>query len=180
MGCRGRRNNLNQKQDSKEMLVIKKTRNNNKHRELCLSVASWLRQNRNNENLIPRCQYATVELVTSNNESPDVFGWIYWCSILIEVKVSHADFLKDAVKFSRIYPNKGIGEFRYYCCPNEVIKENEVPLNWGLIYENDGVFTIIKTANRMQSYCTGERAIFNSILRRENIKPQIFNYRKIE
>ncbi len=77
-------------------------------------------------------------------ENPDAIGWRYgWglCeyegSILIECKTSRADFKKDFQKKFRINQHEGIGNWRFYMCPTDVIKPEEVPEKWGLIYVDD-------------------------------------------
>lgn len=89
---------------------------NTQHRELCILAAKWLRRSKLRG---PSCPYAAVELVTAAQESPDVFGWNYWATVLIEVKVSRSDFLADAKKWFRQYPEEGVGAFRYYAAPKD-------------------------------------------------------------
>lgn len=144
----------------------------NPHHELCLLAGKWLR---NNQYKLP---YVAVELVVDNAELPDAFGWNYWTTVLIEVKVSRPDFLADKKKPFRIMPDDGLGEFRYYCCPKGLIKTEELPEKWGLLYEDKGKLSLIKEAERQIANYRAEKTIYTSILRREGIKPQIFNYRK--
>lgn len=92
MGVKGRRPN-----DGKTGPIIPAPnptkKENTQHRELCILAAKWLRRSKLRG---PSCPYAAVELVTAAQESPDVFGWNYWATVLIEVKVSRSDFLADA------------------------------------------------------------------------------------
>jgi hypothetical protein len=68
-------------------------------------------------------------------ESPDYLGWnSKGASTLIEVKVSRSDFLADAKKPWRRNPNYALGRYRYYACPNGLIKKEDLPEGWGLIY----------------------------------------------
>lgn len=55
-------------------------------------------------------------------------------SYLIETKISRSDFLADAKKTFRKDPTQGIGDYRYYACPEGLIKPDELPEKWGLIY----------------------------------------------
>jgi hypothetical protein len=119
-----------------------------------------------------------IELVAAIPETPDVFGWNYWTTVLVEVKTSRADFMADAKKEFRQNPEQGVGERRYYCCPAGLILTDELPEKWGLLYEANGVLTVIKKAERQVANYKSERIILSSILRREGIKPKIFNYRK--
>lgn len=155
----------------------KRKYNMDSHRSLCLNAGRWLRKS---GRIHPAsCPWCVVELVTTNQETPDVFGWNYWTTILIEVKVSHSDFLADSKKTFRKFPEEGIGEYRFYCCPDGMIKVNELPDNWGLLYEQDGVIQLVKEAERQVSDCRSERLIYASIMRRQGIKPQLFDYRKV-
>lgn len=156
----------------------KRERDNNQHRELCLLVGKWLRKTGSFTQ--PSCPYVAVELVTATQEQPDVFGWNYWSTVLIEVKISRSDFLADAKKFFRQHPNEGLGDYRYYCCPEGLIKQEELPDDWGLLYEKDGVIRLVKRAGYQQANHLAERTIYGSIARREGIKPQLFDYRKKE
>lgn len=81
------------------------------------------------------CGVAFKELVTLSNECPDVIGLQSGGnSVLIEVKVSRSDFLADRKKSFRLYPEKGMGTYRFYMCPEGLIKPEDLPCNWGLIY----------------------------------------------
>jgi hypothetical protein len=57
-------------------------------------------------------------------------------SIVLEAKVSRADFLADAKKPHR-QPGKGLGRWRYYLCPEGLISPDELPLGWGLLYASE-------------------------------------------
>lgn len=155
--------------------VPKRPHDNTQHRELCLLAAKWLRRSKLTS---PSCPYVAVELVTINQESPDVFGWNYWATVLIEVKVSRSDFLADAKKSFRQQPEEGVGAFRYYCSPEGLITEADLPDKWGLLWEKDGVITVVKDAERQQQNAQGEITILASIMRREGVKPRLFDYRK--
>lgn len=72
-----------------------------------------------------------------NREYPDVIGFTgRGHSVLIEVKISRADFLSDKNKLFRKNPEQGMGDYRFYCCPSGLIKLDDLPDNWGLIYVN--------------------------------------------
>lgn len=96
--------------------------------------------------LSKRCKVVLPEFYSYNNELPDVIGFTRgsqvregrWLSgeytMLVEVKVSRNDFLADKRKSFRQTPGKGMGDLRYYCCPKGLIKPEELPDNWGLLY----------------------------------------------
>lgn len=75
--------------------------------------------------------FAFKELKSISDEIPDVIGFDSWQSILIEVKVSRSDFLSDKKKPHRA---KGMGNWRFYLCPKGMIRKEELPEKWGLIY----------------------------------------------
>lgn len=146
------------------------------HRELCVKAAKYLRS----KGLQPfhKCQYSVCELERAG-ECPDAFGWGGSATQLIEVKVSRSDFHSDKKKHWRQYPSYGIGRFRSYLCPKGVIKESDLPSKWGLLYADDkGRITEIVQAEAQESNQTEEVNLVASILRREQIRPQMFSYKK--
>jgi len=62
----------------------------------------------------------------------DILGFRSRCSAIIEVKVSRADFLVDRKKPHR--NSRGIGLYRFYLCPENLIAPNELPSGWGLLH----------------------------------------------
>jgi len=54
-------------------------------------------------------------------------------SIVVEAKISRADFLADRNKSFRQRPETGIGEFRYFITPSGLVRPEELPAKWGLI-----------------------------------------------
>lgn len=81
-----------------------------------------------------RCGVAFKELKSVNAEIPDAIGFNSWSSVVVECKVSRGDFLQDKHKEHR---KKGMGSHRFYCCPKGLIKKEELPEGWGLIYVDD-------------------------------------------
>lgn len=174
MGTRGKRRGL--LTEATATPQQKHTITESAHRSLCLLAGKWLKNTRLYD--IPTCPYVAVELVTANSgELADVFGWNYWTSVLIEVKVSRSDFLADAKKPFRINPEDGMGEHRFYCCPKGLIAPEELPEKWGLLYEDNGKITVEKVAERQTANHRSEKTILMSVMRREGIKPKVFNYR---
>jgi hypothetical protein len=180
MGNRGNRFEIKEKLPVKE----KRKRDTTKHSELCTMAAKWIRRDKGKItgiNSPVKYDYAVVDLVTGNcQEIPDVFAWSSWASAMIEVKVSRSDFLAE--KGNKPWRNNefkgsGVGEYKYYCCPENLIKEDEIPPAWGLLYEINGNIVLIKDAERTPSNKSGEFAILLSIMRREGIKAQLFDYR---
>jgi hypothetical protein len=142
------------------------------HKELCEIGARFLKN---------RCQekfpVVFVEISTASPETPDVIGFNSMRSALIEVKTSRADFKRDAQKFFRIHPEQGVGNFRYYLCPENLIAPEDVPPKWGLIWVNSrGQTKVVKEILKGNCGCMldnwfevnqrSERSILYSGLRR--------------
>lgn len=84
------------------------------------------------------CGVAFKELKALTNECADVIGFgSGGFSVLIEVKVSRSDFLADKKKSFRKNPEKGMGTERYYMCPQGLLKPEDMPVGWSLIYVNE-------------------------------------------
>lgn len=131
------------------------------HSDLCAIAVKWLKRPESRKG--PNCHVAISE-TSSYTEIPDAVGYskaqihkmdrqddIDFCTV-VEVKVSRADFLKDASKPHRVNSEEGIGDHRYYMCPKDLIKKEELPAGWGLLYVNDrGHIKVIATASKMKS-----------------------------
>lgn len=124
------------------------------------------------------CGFSVKELKTTTNEIVDVLGFGAWGhSVLIEAKVSYNDFKADAKKPFRKNPEQGVGKYRFYCCPKGLIKVEDLPENWGLIYEENKKLEVIfnpygsLTGNIFKGGFEynkdAERAIMYSALRRK-------------
>lgn len=141
------------------------------------------------------CGVAFKELysMASNGEYPDVIGFgSGGHSVLVEVKVSRADFLNDKNKSFRKTPAQGMGSERYYCCPTGLIKPEELPTGWGLVYvdikgkaklvhkplenysmESNGRTFSTNRTYRHEKNTTAEHGLMYSALRRLHIKGHI-------
>lgn len=100
----------------------------------------------------------------STREQPDVLGIKSGKTILIECKANRKDFLKDKTKKVRVNTDLGIGDYRYYLCPPNIILPDDITNGFGLLYcypklirlingpnkkdiiNNDGAFTSNKCA----------------------------------
>lgn len=149
------------------------------HYELCCEAAKWLRRKKNSERYTGRWKWVAVELNVVGTENTDVWGYSGDSTVVVEVKTSRADFLKDKNKWWRTDEARDywVGNYRYYLAPKGIIKEDELPENWGLLEWENGEITRVKSATYMKTNSTGELRIMSSILRRENFKDGIFNYR---
>lgn len=155
---------------------------NSLHYELCKLGAKHIRSRKNST--LPfntPCKFATVELVCAGAELTDVWGTNGYETVIIEVKTSHADFLADRRKYARSKQaqmlNHQIGNYRYYLCPEGVIKEEELPENWGLLLWDGKKIHKAKMATKVESSVTMELLHITSVISRI-LKPQTFNFRE--
>jgi hypothetical protein len=81
-----------------------------------------------------RCGVVLSEQACVSGEMPDAIGWKKAChSVLVECKVSRADFLADREKPFRRKPEIGVGCERYYLAARGLIPVEDVPTGWGLL-----------------------------------------------
>lgn len=110
-----------------------------KHEELVGRAARWLRGTRDCLWVLTESKAGFVYV-----ESADAIGWDRrGMSHLIECKVSQADFQRDKYKEFRALPSMGMGSFRYYLVPKELVDyvTERLPSRWGLLYlAGDRVF----------------------------------------
>lgn len=100
------------------------------HTDLVKIAETWLLRTR-------KCSFVFTELVClATPEAPDAIGFRSRYSILLECKISRADFLSDAKKIFRCDSALGAGVYRFYLCPEGIIKPDELPAKWGLIWVN--------------------------------------------
>lgn len=97
------------------------------HEALVEMAVRWLRTSY-------RCGIILSEQACCSGEVPDVIGWKGRCrSVLVECKVSRADFLADRNKPWRANPEGALGCERYYMAPAGLIGAAELPPGWGLL-----------------------------------------------
>lgn len=114
---------------------------------------------------------------------PDVIGFRATCSAVIEAKASRSDFLADAHKPERSRGG-GLGTYRFYLCPPEIISPGDLPPRWGLLeamtkglrlavgpagnlWPGTGADSADRQAFQHASSAERERAILFSIARRQ-------------
>ncbi len=96
------------------------------HAKLVSLAVAWLRRY--------RCGVVLSEQACVSGEMPDAIGWKRAChSVLVECKVSRADFLADREKPFRQKPESGVGCERYYLAPRGLIRLQELRPGWGLL-----------------------------------------------
>jgi hypothetical protein len=96
---------------------------------------------------------------------PDAIGWKRAChSVLVECKVSRADFLADRDKPFRQKPETGVGCERYYLAPQGLIGAAELPAHWGLLEVNGREIEKVKASAKNLRTETGFRYEMNLLL----------------
>lgn len=157
------------------------SRTDSLHYKLCELGAKFLKSRKNAEPWRTPNKYVVVEMVAMTTENPDVWATNGYETSLIEVKTSHADFLADQKKYARSEAARiaghQLGNYRYYLSPEGVIKEEELPSNWGLLVWDGKKIRKVKAATYVPSSTSEELIMMTSILSRI-VKPQIFNFRK--
>lgn len=142
------------------------------HSEIVEKAAKWLKKHKENI-IIPNCRLVLTELKCSSHsgEIPDIIGWSSTYSVLIEVKISKADFRRDAKKLYRRWSN-GMGQFIYYLVPEGLlIKDSWIYPKCGLLTINDkGKILIVKKAEkRNEADLISERSLLLSYIRRNQL-----------
>ena len=96
------------------------------HAQLVEKAVHWLRSSY-------RCGIVLSEQACCTGEVPDVIAWKGRCrSVVVECKVTRADFLADLKKPWRSGAN-ALGCERFYLAPKGLIDANELPKHWGLL-----------------------------------------------
>jgi hypothetical protein len=96
------------------------------HAQLVQLAVKWLRRY--------RCGVVLSEQACLSGEMPDAIGWKRAChSVLVECKISRADFLIDRDKPFRKNTKQALGCERFYLAPAQLIKREELPAGWGLL-----------------------------------------------
>jgi len=112
-----------------EKASCKSVRTSSQHGDLVQRAARWLKGSCG-------CSTVLTELraFTASGECPDAVGWRSDYSILVECKTSRSDFMADKRKHFKADAGRGIGTYRFYLCLPGVIKPEDLPDAWGLLY----------------------------------------------
>lgn len=127
------------------------------HEKLVAMAVGWLRRY--------RCGVVLSEQACVSGEMPDAIGWKKAChSVLVECKVSRADFLADRGKPFRQLPETGVGSERFYLAPRGMIRVEELPAGWGLLEVNGREIETVKKSARNLRSATGFEYEMNLLL----------------
>ena len=127
------------------------------HAQLVEKAVRWLRSY--------RCGVVLSEQACVSGEMPDAIGWKRANhSVLIECKVTRADFLADRAKPFRLKPEKGVGSERFYLTPPSLVKVEELSAGWGLLELRGGRIEMLHASAKNLRTATGLRYEMNLLL----------------
>jgi|SRR5215470_12822271 len=115
------------------------------HALLVRKAVEWLRRY--------RCGIVLSEQACISGEMPDAIGWKRAChSVLVECKLSRADFLADRSKPFRQRPGRGVGNERFYLAPRGLIGPEELPSGWGLLeYQSRQILVLVHSKKNLRT-----------------------------
>ena len=100
-----------------------------------------------------------------SGEMPDAIGWKRAShSVLVECKVTRADFLADRGKPFRLKPEQGVGCERFYLTPPGLVKVEELPAGWGLLEMGRGQTETVRGSAKNLRTATGFKYEMNLLL----------------
>lgn len=142
------------------------------HSELIERARRWLKGRHKYGNY--HCGFVLTEYKCHAPEEPDAIGFRSDKTILIECKVSRADFLADNHKVHR-HGKRRIGNERFYMVPAGLIDKGEVPEGWGLLFVYDKCVTIevLSPYHSDSDIKCAEYLMLYSLLRRAELRGQI-------
>lgn len=127
------------------------------HAQLVERAVRWLRWY--------RCGVVLSEQACVSGEMPDAIGWKQAChSVLVECKVTRADFLADRDKPFRQKPEKGVGSERFYLTPPGLTSAKELPAGWGLLELRNGRVEMLHPSAKNLRTARGFRYEMNLLL----------------
>src|SRR5256886_15435640 len=127
------------------------------HGQMVERAVRWLRSY--------RCGVVLSEQACISGEMPDAIGWKRAChSVLVECKVTRADFLVDRVKPSRLKPEQGVGSERFYLTPPALLRPAELPAGWGLLEVRGREVKVVQPSFKNLRSTTGFRYEMNLLL----------------
>jgi hypothetical protein len=127
------------------------------HAALVRKAVEWLRSY--------RCGVVLSEQACVSGEMPDAIGWKRAChSVLVECKISRADFLADRAKPFRQTPDSAVGCERFYFAPHGLIRSEELPAGWGLLELHNRKIEMIRTSKKNLRSEEGFRCEMNLLL----------------
>jgi hypothetical protein len=127
------------------------------HAQLVERAVRWLRSY--------RCGVVLSEQACVSGEMPDAIGWKRANhSVLVECKLTRADFLADRGKPFRQKPEEGVGSERFYLTPSALVRLEELPPGWGLLEFRRGRVEVVEHSAKNLRTAAGFRYEMNLLL----------------
>src|SRR6476646_3469256 len=127
------------------------------HAQLVEKAVQWLRAY--------RCGVVLSEQACASGEMPDAIGWKRAShSVLIECKLSRADFLADRGKPFRRKQEIGLGCERFYLTPAALLQTKDLPPGWGLLEVRKRKVEVVRRSARDLRTQTGQAYEMNLLL----------------
>ena len=127
------------------------------HEALVEKAVAWLRQY--------GCGVVLSEQSCASGETPDAIGWKRAChSVMVECKVSRADFLGDRDKPFRRKPESGMGCERFYLTAARLLEVSELPPGWGLLELRNRSVRMVGPSSKSLRSARGFRQEMNLLL----------------
>jgi hypothetical protein len=127
------------------------------HAQLVEKAVRWLRHY--------RCGVVLSEQACVSGEMPDAIGWKRANhSVLVECKITRADFLADRAKPFRSKPERGVGCERFYLTPANLLRPEELPACWGLLEIRGRTVEMLHPSVKNLRSATGLRYEMNLLL----------------
>ena len=127
------------------------------HAQMVERAVRWLR--------LYRCGVVLSEQACVSGEMPDAIGWKRANhSVLVECKLTRADFLADRGKSFRQQPERGVGSERFYLTPPALVKLEELPAGWGLLEFRRGRIEVVRESAKNLRTAAGFRYEMNLLL----------------
>lgn len=127
------------------------------HAQLVEQAVAWLRSY--------RCGVILSEQACISGEMPDAIGWKRASrSVVVECKISRADFLADRDKPFRQKPDLGLGCERFYLTPPRLLDLKELPPGWGLLEVRKRKVEMVRRSARDLRTTTGMAYEMNLLL----------------
>ncbi len=127
------------------------------HEKLVAKAIAWLRSY--------GCGIVLSEQSCASGETPDAIGWKRGChSVIVECKISRADFFSDREKPFRRKPEKAMGCERFYLTPPGLLMAEELPTGWGLLEIRGGLVEVSCPSSKKLRSAIGFRHEMNLLL----------------
>jgi hypothetical protein len=127
------------------------------HQRLVAFAVAWLRSY--------RCGVVLSEQSCASGETPDAIGWKRAChSVIVECKISRADFLADREKPFRQKHNLAMGCERFYLTARGLLSISELPAEWGLLELRGREVEMVRASEKNLRSARGFRSEMNLLL----------------